>query len=476
MKKTYKYLLFISITALLSAAFLIRPAGDDWYTLCAPNFNFNWRYLLPQNVFWRPFDAITGGLVAIVPQLFPFINHVLAIGFYLTNAILVYEILCQLKVSKEVSSIACIFTLIGAGCMNALFSVDSFNQVGANAFGLLSVYSLLRKPNSRSWLLWCVFALFFKESGIVFFVITPLFYWLTKGGTLSFSISKKNFIMGVTILVGLILYFLMRKYLNQQVMAGVDLEKYSINISSNLIINTLMLLGASFTAIDTIALFVEKNWIVVTVSLLLSVPFLIVCGNIIFRSLKDKENRIRNLLLYALILVISSPHIVMGHAGELHIYPCYVSVILVMGYLFRYCSLNLRFVSIALILFAIVSYCVDWHKWYYIHEQGEKGHRLAERIYQKQEGKPEKVLLMMRQKVNKFYSVFLVSDYTAFGRGRAFQLLTNFEYPKIIYPVLVKSSQVTEELANQYIDEHDITPDCLWLVDNDSISIVPLSH
>ncbi len=474
LKKKKTFLLVIYIILLLAAAFLIRPAGDDWYTLCAPNFNFNWRYLLPQNVFWRPIDALIGGLVAKFPQLFPFINHFLVVGLFLINATLVYLILNILKVSKDIMKTSFILVIIGAGCMNALFSVDSFNQVGANAFGLLSIYSLLRKPNSHVWLLWCVFALFFKESGIVFFVVAPFFCWLTKRGNLSFSISKKNLIMGIAILVGLTLYFLMRKYLNQQVI--LENEKYSINLSTNLIVNTLMLLGASFTAIDTIALFVEKNWIVVTVSLLLSVPFLIVCGNIIFHSLKDKENRIRNLLLFALILVISSPHIVMGHAGELHIYPCYVSVILVMGYLFRYCSLNLRFVSIALILFAIVSYCVDWHKWYYIHEQGEKGHRLAERIYQKQEGKPEKVLLMMRQKGNKFYSVFLVSDYTAFGRGRAFQLLTNFEYPKIIYPVLVKSSQVTEELANQYIDEHDITPDCLWLVDNDSISIVPLSH
>ena len=44
----------------------IMPFHDDWWYLTAPKIDFTLRDLLPDGSFWRPFDAIFGGILNIV--------------------------------------------------------------------------------------------------------------------------------------------------------------------------------------------------------------------------------------------------------------------------------------------------------------------------------------------------------------------------------------------------------------------------
>ena len=73
--------------ALLLLVMSLLPFHDDWTYLTAPNPEFAWRDLLPGEAFWRPFDALWGGILGRAPWLFPWANR---IAIVLGHVICVY--------------------------------------------------------------------------------------------------------------------------------------------------------------------------------------------------------------------------------------------------------------------------------------------------------------------------------------------------------------------------------------------------
>ena len=65
--------------ALLALVMPLLPFQDDWTYLTAPNPEFAWRDLLPGAAFWRPFDALWGGILGRAPWLFPWVNRIVIV-------------------------------------------------------------------------------------------------------------------------------------------------------------------------------------------------------------------------------------------------------------------------------------------------------------------------------------------------------------------------------------------------------------
>ena len=75
----------------------IMPFHDDWWYLTAPNIDFTWRDLLPDGSFWRPFDAMFGGILGAFPSWFPWANKVAIVFGHVLNIVMLNRVLCQLR-------------------------------------------------------------------------------------------------------------------------------------------------------------------------------------------------------------------------------------------------------------------------------------------------------------------------------------------------------------------------------------------
>ena len=94
MKRIGIYVLMF--VALLAMVMPLLPFQDDWTYLTAPNPGFVWRDLLPGAAFWRPFDALWGGILGCAPWLFPWANRI---------AIVLGHVLCVYLVARIVDEL-----------------------------------------------------------------------------------------------------------------------------------------------------------------------------------------------------------------------------------------------------------------------------------------------------------------------------------------------------------------------------------
>ena len=91
----------IAFVVIYLLVFSISPLSDDWYYLTAPNPDFTPADLLPDNQFWRPFDAIFGGLMGLMPQLFPALNRAVVVLGHILSVALVGEITKRIGIKTK---------------------------------------------------------------------------------------------------------------------------------------------------------------------------------------------------------------------------------------------------------------------------------------------------------------------------------------------------------------------------------------
>jgi hypothetical protein len=323
-------------------------------------------------------------------------------------------------------------------------------------------------------LLFAIISLFFKESGIVWLVLPPIAKYLLDCGTFRSIFYNKNLKNSIYyISLGLLIiaaYFLIRTNLSDP--NYIAPERYRLKISYNVIVNLALLLGNSFTTLDSMALFVERNWVLVSLTVLCSLPLLYILFQIIDRAVRDQQKRGRNILLLSFILIVSGPHLLLGRIGEMHVYSTFVLTAIIMAFLAEHYYKKNKKILWILLVYGITAVGVDFHKGYYIYESGMKGHRLALAIDTKQTGKPDNVQLIMKENTEETYSVFYTPTSLSFCGGTAYKWLKEYKYPKNIKCKILSENDFTKKNIDKYLLETDDTYECAWIIDGGTVNVI----
>lgn len=324
----------IAISAILSiGAFFILPVYDDFYYLSSPHKMMDVESFLPNGSFWRPIDALWGIMMGKYVDAFPFLNHLLVLICFAYSSFGLIKILNYSNVKGYTKSIAIAIFMLSPALVATTYSIDSINQALCLAFG---ISSLLLYKHHKFWAyVFITLSLFSKESGIAWFAVTPLLSLvIEKCHNNKDYINKKDYtslIKPYCISIAIILiYACIRISLNvpSDIIEN-GYSRYTPQLGLNCITGLCMIVGSAISVIDTIALFIEHNYIIVFTTVLISVIFIF----IIIKNTVKKENLRIFIPLVLSIIAITSPHLIMEHPGEMHVYPSLWIIALSIGIL-----------------------------------------------------------------------------------------------------------------------------------------------
>jgi len=432
--RIFLWILPVSAWAVISIlSFFIPAAGDDWYS-STPIVDFSWRLFLPKNTFWRPIEPALRLLLGQIPFAFPYLNHLLIVIAHGLTAYIISKITGFAGLSKRTTALACAVFLISPAVCATVFSVDGLNQAWSTALGFLSVWSYLRfkRPgNIIGWLSFAMIATLFKESGVAWFAAAPLVAVAVEGKPLLNR--SQMFRIGWSVLIGVcgaVFYLALRFALRSDIVLGSESGRYSLHLSSIVWLKNIMLLvGLSTTAIDTLAVFLPpRNIILAAASFAASIPLMILTALGILRN----RQKARILLLITSAAVVSMPHLLIEHPGEMHAYPTFAVLALLMAFAVDDLVVSSRrSIAFAIGLFLLASIGVGMHKWQLMYSHSLTAVPVARSIdAQTTEKKPETVLVVIVKDNLPGYSVFYQDPAKASAWGMSVIELWEWKYPK----------------------------------------------
>jgi len=485
MKKSTKNALYWLLGMFILFALIsifIRPSGDDWET--GPLPDFQWAKLLPNTRFWRPFEEIYRVLIGNVPWVYPWLNHLLVALAHVLTAYCLYQLCDCFKINKPVKTGVILYFLFSPFAMGTAMTVDAWTQAYAAFWGILSVLVYFRNTGIKKYLFrlgCCVIAVFTKESGIVWFVVTPLFFYVLQIDTFSSIFKKENINkIALPVIVGVvfaIIYVVLRKLLLPTgIGIGVDnpYDRYHVSIlSMRLFRNILMIIGGCFTSFDSVALFYyPRNWLLAGITIILNVPFLLLTGSLFVKAFSDKQRIGKIIVLIIILFIVSSPHLIV-QVGEMHVYPSLVISAIILGILYsgiKY-SPKIYMILAAFIISALIS---NIHKWIGAYTGGQVGYGIALDIKEKTTVEPNKVLLICVWYDEQQYSSFGIPAYAAFNLGRSAESLYKYQYPKSFKKFIIKDGDESfiEKQVNNIIQSETEKYDCIWIVNRTNVKVI----
>lgn len=463
-----KRVIFALAFILSIGAFFVLPVDDDFYYFTAPHADLCLKDLLPHKPFWRPFDVLFGVFLGKCPTLFPYLNHAIVLAGFAYSIYGLNKILNYCGTTKTSQNIALAMFCLSPALVATTFSVDSSNQSLSLALGIASlIYFEKHKCWSYTLMLLAVFA---KESGIAWFAITPLLNLLIqyRHSNISQPIAQniKSLIRPWCISLCIIaVYAIARIYLDTHIGQSADSNgRYSTGIGVNSLVGFGMILTSAITSIDTIALFLEKNWFIVTISTIVSAAFLF----IIIKKISWREHY--SLIILAIcILAISSPHLVMQHPGEMHVYPTLWMIALSFG--LQTFGWTKRELSVMYIYFAC-SILVFIHKGYYIYNIGKiAASRVQSVIGGQARTIPNKVLILDCDPQLDTYSVFQTNRKKSWDGGKGTRVYWDLKNPEHIDYKVINPQQLKQNLT-MYKKSPKGKYDVCWIVKSDKVQIV----
>lgn len=462
-----KKIIFALAIILSIGAFFVLPVDDDFYYFTAPHADLCLKDLLPNKPFWRPFDVLFGVLLGKSPSLFPFLNHALVLAGYAYAVFGLNKILNYCCSTKTSLNIALAMFCLSPALVATTYSVDSSNQSLSLALGIASLI-YFEKHKCGSYIL-MVLAVFAKESGIAWFAITPLLNLLIqyRHSNISQPIAQnvKSLIRPWCISLCIIaVYAIARIYLDTHTGQSADSNgRYSTGIGINSLVGLGMILTSAITSIDTIALFLERNWLVVLISVIASAAFLF----IIIKKISWRDHY--SLIIFAIcILAISSPHLVMQHPGEMHVYPTLWMIAFFLGLLTS--GWTNRELPVMYIYFAC-SILVFIHKGYYIYNIGKIAASRVQSVIRQARAIPNKVLILDCDPQLDTYSVFQTNGKKCWYGGKGTRVYWNLKNPEHIDYKVINPDQLQQNLT-MYKKSPKGKYDVCWIVKNDKVQIV----
>lgn len=461
-------LIYIVTIFLSLGAFFVLPVYDDFYYLTAPHKAIVYTDLLPNGAFWRPIDAIIGYFLGRCPWAFPFINHAIVLGTFSFAIFGLKHIMSYCHINKLTLSISLAFFCLSPALVATTYSIDSSNQTISLAFGTASLI-VFQKHKVSSYIL-MILALFSKESGIAWFAITPLLNMLIqKYHEDNSKIDKYDFksimkFWGISCFI-LAVYAFARISLNTQVDAVADpSSRYSGGLGLNSLSGLFILLSLSTTAIDTIALSLENNYILLAISCLVSLLFVSVIGKNTLH-----QPKITICLLLVSILTAASPHLVMKRPGEMHLYPVLWMIALSIGLLADKAKWTKADLAI-IYSYLIVGFFVFIHKAVYIYNNGKIAESRIKSTVSQMKKTPKCVMVLDCDKQLKSYSVFQIDGKRCWDSGKGTRIYLDLENPQTVEYHIINPSEQNYYLRKYYKTKNKF--EACWIVRDNKVKII----
>lgn len=503
MKNKQNRLLYFLIFILLVVIVVpLLPHGDDWLFLNYFNFpeawgiNNGYRWinnciLLPRN-FWRPFEDLLLKSETYLPWLYPTLNHILIVAIHVFCARVVYELAIEMKVKPKISLFFSLFFMFSTVSMGGILSIDSIAQVLVTFWGLLSVIAYL-KHKYILWILFGFFTCFSKESGFVWFFVSPLFELLYNNRINNISIIKnlpfkKLMISIIPMAIYLTLYF----YLNRRtivntveypstVASGIE-NLMTISTSTNshhlnvfvFIKNVFILYIAPIFPIDTSAIY-YKEWILLAITCALSIFSFFGFIKIIYNYIKEKTSEF--FLTICILICISSISLV-TRAGEISPHPSMTILALLLAFCFNEAKIKSN-KMIYVIAFCLSTIITDVHKYSLAYIAGRNAKEMAVNIKDNTKVIPNKVLLISVDDYSmRKAGAFIPVPGQDFHKGAAAIAEYGYQYPqRLDIKIFEKreASKLNNQIAktiSQYIKNYD----CIWVQQGKNTYVVNNEH
>ena len=507
MKKYFSlFVILFCLPFILWAVCAIMPTFDDytslqstwWVQIADPG------YFFPDSVR-RPFDALLGGILGWQPALFPTLNHVLIILGHAASACLVFSLCQRLLVgdaSKRCNSsavvgnaskrcrqamlatnIATLFFFFSPATLGATLACDGFNQTYAQLWGLLALWTYLKsqtsnlKPQtSNLWLLCVLMAVFSKENGLAWAVVPPLVAYafrLTDRKQTIRDIGK-----GLLLAVAYLLLF--------ATLAFTGMLEYSDEYSEATLLSHVkdfvQLMAYTWVPLDYMSVVYPptRNWTIVIVTLLLSLPFLLLLAGR-WRLLKSRTLPV----LIACFLILVSPHLVtvvsiMHNYAALSIASLIVAVLLSTPhsgskFFTSHLSPLISHPTPLFILYLSAALFTDVHHYIAARESGLLGKHLAtQAITHTNKPIQHAMLISIDDPEEPRYSSFCVRPIDAFAWGLVVRHYSHYEWKTRINEVTLPKydSQQVEALADSALQAGC---EAVWVVGRDKENLEIIS-
>ena len=457
LKILFYLLAFITIYFIV---YPISPLSDDWYYLTAPNPDFTLADLLPSNQFWRPFDALFGGLMGLVPEMFPTLNRLIVVLGHILNGALLGGVAKQIGISPKWQMFSVCFFLFSSAVWAVTVSPDALNQTFSVLFGLLAIW-LHFKYGGYYYAIFCFLALLWKESGVSWFFVVPLFDAFvrpeTEGLNLKDKEKIKRFAKRIAVsLISVVAYFVVRFALLGEVALGSgDGGTYKLSLLSfSTVKNAILLLVSGATGIDSIALFSKNRTVIlVVITFLLSAAFLLTWLFSTVSLIKQKKKTVSLICIFLCVLGLAFPLMILGSAGEMHAYPVLCGMSILLAYGFSHSHVAFKKVLISVICIFIAFGITSVHKVKSIYDYSDRTEKLTQSIMESYD-RPQGSALFVLIDDWEGYSVFEQS--AAMGTYRGYSVRPYFDWVEVDHQQNnVKSKQEADEYITQHADEYD---------------------
>ncbi|MBO5353932.1 MAG: hypothetical protein J6A77_11615 [Lachnospiraceae bacterium] len=457
---------YILIFALVCSVY---PLYDDWGYLTAPNPDFSLSDLLPGRDFWRPFDALFGGFMGLIPGLFPLLNHVVVVLGHILNAVLLELILKEFQVKPGWRKFTVCYFLFSSATWAVTISSDGLNQAYSVLFGLVAVYIHLKR-GGYSYLLWCAIALFWKENGISWFYVIPVLEGVVTAKTWknfigNFELIKQCVKKALLSTGAVVLYFLARFALYGSMTLGSGTGRYKMSLFSlSALKNTIMQFGSAGSGVDSIALLSnDKSPVLAGITIVLSLVFLgVLCSGLV--SLFAKKQHIFPLLGIAVCaLGLAFPTIIIDRASEMNAYPVLCAVAVLFGFCLDRGQVSGKKMTVAGICIFLAFFISSAHKLVVTYDYSERTQQLTENI-REYYGTPSDTVLFVEIGAWEGYSVF---HQTAL-RGTAYgaSLRQYYSWEEVHHKAY---SAKSEEDAAEYIQSHKSKYDVVLVIRGETV-------
>ena len=461
-------LLFAGLIVLSSGALFVLPVLDDWHYLSSPRFRFDPEDFRPGAVFWRPIDLLVGLVNGRCLSLFPYLNHLIVLCAY-------YYAWWQLRLllrrhGRGYAAFAALALFaVSPALVACVYSVDSVNQALSLAFGAASLVRFAR----RRWLayLLMLLSLFSKENGIVWFALTPVLSILVLESPAEERLDWRGAArklrkpaLASCLLVAA--YFAARLLLRESTEASVGSGWYDSGLGWNSLKGLGILLAGGLTCIDTLALFVERNWAVVATTAGVSGFFLLA----LLKGFLPARRSPRAWALWLSIVLSCVPYVLMDHPGEMHAYTIVWMFSLSIGLLFP--AEPARWQRAAFGLFLLVCVPVYVHKACYIVGQGRHAWARTWNAVQATPFTPRKVVVIDCNPPRTVYSVFQTTSQNLWARGLSTNLYFDGVNPQESDYRLVLPSEVGRAIRGVCANPRGA--DCLWVLRGDEVECIDL--
>lgn len=359
--------------ALLLLVMPLLPFHDDWTYLTAPNPEFAWRDLLPGEAFWRPFDALWGGILGRAPWLFPWANRIAIVLGHVICVYLVARIVDELCGDRRGRFAAVGFFALSSGITAVIVNTDSLNLVWSCVWGCVGTLALL-KGRSLLHVFGCyAVSVLCKESGLSWLAVGPL---LVFGKDSDWRRLAKLACLGACVFA---VYMCARFALQGDVSLG-NGGDYALTLSPKTIgVNLSILAGLSLSGVDALA-FVSHRYLLFGASAALSIVAWYAFG--LCANLGCGKSVVKRLFICAVIIfVFAVPHCLFKnhHPAEMHFYP------VVLGGALAVALISLDYAKRIPFIVSVVSMCavfaIGWFdKMTAIYESSERAKTLLAEV------------------------------------------------------------------------------------------------